>query len=59
MKTYRTGFLLALVGNIVLIGVLAGFWWHFQTGKINATQSPKPESSTLNASVSPPAAAPP
>ena len=27
MKTYRTGFLLALVGNIVLIGVLAAFWW--------------------------------
>lgn len=28
MKTYRTGFLLALAGNIVLAAVLAGFWLH-------------------------------
>lgn len=33
MRTYRTGFLLALVGNIVLIGVFAGFWWHSRTPK--------------------------
>jgi RND family efflux transporter MFP subunit len=58
MKTYRTGFLLALAGNIVLIGVLAGFWWHLRTGKTNATESPKPESSTLGTSANPPAATP-
>ncbi|MGH9561019.1 MAG: efflux RND transporter periplasmic adaptor subunit, partial [Terracidiphilus sp.] len=27
MKTYRTGFLLALAGNILLVAVLAGLWW--------------------------------
>lgn len=58
MKTYRTGFMLALAGDIVLIGVLAGFWWHFRTGKTNATESPKPESRTLDTSANPPAATP-
>ncbi len=33
MKTYRTGFLLALIGNIVLVAVLAGLWWHYRTGE--------------------------
>ncbi|MGA8011294.1 MAG: efflux RND transporter periplasmic adaptor subunit [Candidatus Acidiferrales bacterium] len=35
MKTYRTGFLLAVSGNIVLALILAGLWWHHR--------SPKPE----------------
>jgi RND family efflux transporter MFP subunit len=35
MKTYRTGFLLAVSGNIVLALILAGLWWHYR--------SPKPE----------------
>ena len=30
MKTYRTGFLLALVGNIVLAVVLVGLWFHYR-----------------------------
>jgi len=58
MKTYRTGFLLALVGNFVLVGVLAGFWLHFRTGKTKASESPKPEGSTLDTSANPPAATP-
>jgi len=29
MKTYRTGFLLAVVGNIALAAILAGVWWHY------------------------------
>jgi Cu(I)/Ag(I) efflux system membrane fusion protein/cobalt-zinc-cadmium efflux system membrane fusion protein len=29
MKTYRTGFWLALMGNIVLVLVLAGLWLHY------------------------------
>ncbi len=33
MKTYRTGFLLALVGNIMLAVVLAGLWIHYRTIK--------------------------
>src|SRR5579864_7005480 len=30
MKTYRTGFLLALFGNIMLAVVLAGLWLHYR-----------------------------
>src|SRR6267154_2615806 len=33
MRTYRTGFLLALIGNIVLAAVLAGLWWHYRVGE--------------------------
>ena len=33
MKTYRTGFLLALIGNIVLAGVLVGLWLHYRSAK--------------------------
>ena len=27
MRNYRNAFLLALVGNLVFIGILATFWW--------------------------------
>jgi len=27
MKNYRTAFIIVLVANLVLVGVLAGFWW--------------------------------
>lgn len=30
MKTYRTAFLLAIVGNIALAGVLVGLWRHYR-----------------------------
>jgi RND family efflux transporter MFP subunit len=33
MKTYRTGFLLALTGNIVLAVVLIGLWLHYRAAK--------------------------
>ena len=33
MRSYRTGFLLAVVGNVVLVGILAGLWWYSQTPK--------------------------
>jgi len=33
MKTYRTGFLLALIGNIVLAVVLVGLWLHYRATK--------------------------
>jgi RND family efflux transporter MFP subunit len=33
MKTYRTGFLLALIGNIVLAVVLVGLWLHSRAAK--------------------------
>jgi len=35
MKTFRTGFLLAVTGNIVLAAIVAGLWWHYR--------APKPE----------------
>ena len=28
MRNYRNPFLFALLGNVILIGILAGFWWH-------------------------------
>src|SRR5260221_3395046 len=30
MKTYRRGFLLPLIGNIVLVALLAGLWRHYR-----------------------------
>lgn len=38
MKTYRTGFLVALIGNIVLAVILVGLWWHGRAVKTPATQ---------------------
>ncbi len=58
MRTYRTGFLLALVGNIVLVGVLGGFWWHSRTRKTAANEPSKQESVALDASGNPPVVVP-
>ena len=33
MKTYRTGFLLAIAGNIVFVAALAGLWFHYRRAK--------------------------
>jgi len=44
MKTYRTGFLLALIGNVVLAAVLFGLWLHYRAVK------PMADSETKNAS---------
>jgi len=30
MRTYRTGFWLAVAANLVLLALLAGAWWHYQ-----------------------------
>src|ERR1700680_4921984 len=56
MKTYRTGFLLALGGNIVLAIVLAGLWLHYRGVKPDmGLQTP---ASTAQASTAaPPASA--
>jgi RND family efflux transporter MFP subunit len=59
MKAYRTGFLLALIGNIVLAVVLAGLWLHYRSAKPivdaeiknpNATA----QSSTASSMIAPP-----
>src|SRR5258706_12477340 len=62
MKTYRTGFLLALVANIVLVAVLAGLWLHYGRAKpvaemrlqIPTSNSEAPAVTPLPASVEPP-----
>jgi Cu(I)/Ag(I) efflux system membrane fusion protein/cobalt-zinc-cadmium efflux system membrane fusion protein len=62
MKNYRTGFLLALVGNIVFAGVLMGLWWHSRMAKPVAkaeSQSAKeaPQVSGVSSTVGAPASA--
>src|SRR6202022_2188331 len=47
MKTYRTGFLLALVGNIVLAVVLVGLWLYYRAPLPGAEM--KPQIATLSA----------
>lgn len=42
MKTYRMGFMLALIGNIVLVAVLVGLWLHFRAAKPMANAETKP-----------------
>jgi RND family efflux transporter MFP subunit len=41
MKTYRTGFLLAVTGNIALVAILAGVWWHYRAPKPAMDAEPK------------------
>ena len=45
MKTYRLGFLLALIGNIVLAAVLLGLWWHYHPPMPMSNADTKPPSS--------------
>jgi RND family efflux transporter MFP subunit len=59
MKTYRTGFWLALIGNIILIAVLAGLWWHYRSHKSPASAelpqtNPPEQVSTASTSITPP-----
>ncbi len=53
MKTYRTGFLLALIGNIVLIVVLVGLWLHYRSAKPMAVVETKPANSSAQGSATP------
>jgi len=60
MKTYRTGFVLTLIGNIILIAVLGGLWWHYRVHKSPASAELPQTNSTeqvsiANAPVTPPA----
>src|SRR5712692_8906423 len=57
MKTYRTGFLLALVGNIGFVVVLAGLWLHYRGAKPAADIVPQTLTSTAQASTATAAAA--
>ena len=51
MKTYRTGFLLALIGNIVLAVVLVGLWLHYRAAKPMGDSETKKENSTAQDSM--------
>jgi Cu(I)/Ag(I) efflux system membrane fusion protein/cobalt-zinc-cadmium efflux system membrane fusion protein len=53
MKNYRTGFLLALVGNIVLAVVLFGLWIHYRVPKSGADMKPQITVSTAQPSAPP------
>jgi Cu(I)/Ag(I) efflux system membrane fusion protein/cobalt-zinc-cadmium efflux system membrane fusion protein len=53
MRTYRTGFLLALVGNIVLIGILVAFWRYSRTPKLITSEPSKQETITSEVPLNP------
>ena len=59
MKAYRTGFLLALVGNVVLAVVLVGLWLHYRAAKPMADMETKSPNSTAQDSTATSVAAPP
>src|SRR5579864_3691416 len=59
MKNYRVGFLLALIGNIVLAVVLVGLWLHYRAAKPMADMETKKENSAAQDSMAPSVATPP
>jgi Cu(I)/Ag(I) efflux system membrane fusion protein/cobalt-zinc-cadmium efflux system membrane fusion protein len=59
MKAYRTGFLLALVGNIVLAVLLIGLWLHYRAAKPMANTETKSPNSTAQDSMPNSMATPP
>src|SRR5438128_12501446 len=58
MKTYRTQFLLALIGNIVLAVVLVGLWVHHRAAKPMVDAGTRPPNSLAQDSVATSMAAP-
>jgi len=59
MNTYRTGFLLALIGNIVLAVVLVALWFHYRGAKPIADVQTKQVTSSPQDSIASPMATPP
>jgi len=59
MKTYRTGFLMALIGNIVLAVVLVGLWLHNRAAKPMADTQTKQANSSPQDSMATSMATPP
>ena len=60
MKTYRTGFLLAVAANIALVVIVAGLWWHYRPQKPSMAAEPQamPNSTPQDSAVNSMAAAP-
>jgi RND family efflux transporter MFP subunit len=60
MKTYRTGFLLALIGNAVLAVILVGLWLHYRSAKPMASaqteQASSPAQDSMATTMATPAA---
>src|SRR5882762_999888 len=59
MKTYRIGFLAALIGNVVLGVVLVGLWLHYRAVKPMAVSETKMANSTAKDSMADSMATPP
>src|SRR5260370_4439909 len=51
MKTYRIGFLLALIGNIIIAVILVGLWLHYRATKRMPNVETKPSNSTAQDSM--------
>src|SRR5689334_19779127 len=47
MRNYRNAFAFALVGNLVLIGILAGFWW--RSTQYRKAEAAQPASTSTSA----------
>ncbi|HXW63192.1 MAG TPA: efflux RND transporter periplasmic adaptor subunit [Candidatus Acidoferrales bacterium] len=47
MKAYRTGFLLAVTGNIALAAVLALVWWHYRTPAVSQDRERQPMATSI------------
>jgi RND family efflux transporter MFP subunit len=39
MKNYRTGFFAALAGNLALVAIVTGIWWHYRAAQPMATST--------------------
>ena len=56
MKSYRTGFLLAAIGNIILAILLVGLWLHYRVPKaIAGSKTEKANSTAEDSMATPPA----
>ena len=51
MRTYRTGFVVAIIGNIILVGVVVVLWRHSHTPKTDANKAAIQETNVTVASV--------
>ena len=61
MKNYRIAFIIVLVANLVLVGVLAGFWWRShhpatQKSAVTPASNPAPQQEMNNPPEPPPSA---
>jgi Cu(I)/Ag(I) efflux system membrane fusion protein/cobalt-zinc-cadmium efflux system membrane fusion protein len=58
MRAYRTGFVVALIGNMVLVSIVAVLWWHFHAPKPDANKAAIQETNATAASANSSATSP-